>query len=52
MLSDIFKEHIDIENNFIHLYSESEHANQKQTNESFSEKSNIIQNIVIHLSPN
>ncbi|MBT5399931.1 class I SAM-dependent methyltransferase [bacterium] len=38
MLSDIFKEHIDIENNFIHLHSESEHANQKQTNESFSEK--------------
>jgi len=38
MIEEIFKEKININKNFINIYTESEHLNQKQTNESFSEK--------------
>lgn len=38
MLYEVFKENIDINNNFIHIKSNSEVFNQQQTNEVFSEK--------------
>jgi len=38
VLNKIFKEDITIEDNFIYLQSKSEHKNQQQTNDSFSEK--------------
>ncbi|MGE4396415.1 MAG: hypothetical protein AB7D34_03030 [Sulfurimonas sp.] len=38
MIEDIFKDEINIDNNFIHIKSSSEAKNQQQTNEAFSEK--------------
>ena len=38
VISEIFKEKIDIDSNFIHIKSSSEAKNQQHTNEAFSEK--------------